>query len=73
MVKIRRKLYSSGGTIALGIPKDVAEGLGLKPDSEIFIDIKEGKEHKYGVFWPVEDDDEEVTAKINPEEKKVRK
>ena len=59
MVKIRRKLYSSGGTNAVGIPMDIMEGLGLKPGSEIFVDIKEGKRHKYGVFWPVEDDEEE--------------
>jgi antitoxin component of MazEF toxin-antitoxin module len=64
MVKIRRKVYASGGTAALGIPKDICEGLNIKPDSEVFVDIKEGGKHKYGVFWPVEDDDEE---------KKVRK
>jgi hypothetical protein len=63
MVKIKKKVYESGGSLVLGIPKDVAEALGLHNESEIYIDVDEGKKGKHGVFWPIEDDQEEKSKR----------
>ena len=50
-MEITKKLTNAGGSIALIIPRDVCDYLGVDETSDVVMKIEEGKHGRYVSFW----------------------